>query len=77
MLRALTTFASVQVEAAPAERFNAPAEVRARVPDVTVERVKLFAVVEMVEAPKPVIARAPEVEVKFRAPEVRVSPVEN
>ena len=65
------------MEAAPAERFSAPAEVRARVPEVTVERVRLFAVVEMVEAPKPVMARAPEVEVKLRAPEVRVKPVEN
>ena len=76
-LRALATLARVTVEAAPAERFNAPAEVSARVPEVTVDNVKLLDVVEIVDAPNAVAEIAPEVEVRFNAPAVRVNPVEN
>lgn len=74
-LSALATLARVKVEAAPAERFNAPAEVKAKVPEVTVDSVRLFEVDEMVDAPSPWIDSAPEVEVMFSAPDERVNPL--
>ena len=56
-------------------KVNTPAEVTANVPEVTVERVRLFAVVDMVDAPRPVRAKAPDVPVKLIAPVVRISPL--
>ena len=41
MFKAVVEEGRVQVEAAAAERFSAPAEVKANAPDVTVERVRL------------------------------------
>ncbi len=52
IFRALTVVAgSAHVEAAPDVKFNAPAEVSARVPEVTVEIVKLPAVLDQAEVP--------------------------
>ena len=74
-LKALATLARVKVEAAPADKLSAPAEVRAKIPEVVVERVKLAEVVPMVEAAKPVADMFPEVEVRLRAPAERVKPL--
>jgi hypothetical protein len=77
MFKALTVAAGKpQVEAAPEVKFRAPAEVKAKVPEVTVERVRLLLVVLTVEAPNPVAEIAPEVAVRFNAPVVRVKPLE-
>src|SRR5664279_4946934 len=67
----------VQVEGAAPVKFKAPAEVTARVPEVTVERVRLLEVVERVEAPRPDILRTPELPVIFIAPVAlpRVTPL--
>ena len=66
---------NVQVEGAAPVRFNAPAELTAKVPEVTVENVKLLDVDEIVDEPSPVIDSAPEVDVRFKAPAERVKPL--
>ena len=70
----MATFANVKVDAAPADIFSAPAEVKVRVPEVTVDNVNPFDVVEIVDEPKPVIDKAPDVDVIFKAPAERVNP---
>ena len=64
IFKALATEGNVQVEAAPAERFKAPAEVRDKVPEVVVDKVKgpepTVMVKPPVEGPVIVLAVVPE-----------------
>jgi len=69
-LSALTEEGSVHVEATPAERFSAPAEVRASVPDVAVCKVKLVPVVVNEEAPDAVREMAPSAVAEMAPDEV-------
>jgi hypothetical protein len=65
-----------QVELAAPDKLRAPAEVRAKVPEVVVDKVRLAEVVPIVEAPKPVAEMLPEVAVRDKAPVVIVNPLE-
>ena len=59
MFKAVVEEGRVQVEAAAAERFSAPAEVKANVPDVTVERVRLPEVLVQPDTPPEAKVNAP------------------
>ena len=60
IFKAVVEEGSVQVEAAPAERFKAPAEVIAKVPEVAVEMVKFPEVLVQLEVPPDANTNAPE-----------------
>jgi len=93
ILKAVVEVGKVKVEALPADRFKAPIEVKAKVPEVAVDMVKLpealvhdelppddkvsaLLPVEMEEADRLERDKAPLVAVRFKAPVVRVKPLE-
>ena len=69
MFKALTTLDIVQVEAAPAEKFKAPTDVSAKVPEVVVEMDKFPDVFVQADVPPEANVAAP---VEF--PRVKVEP---